>query len=225
MNKTLIKLGGIGAIAIAILVLLAIAAYFIWPYKGNTTSIGSIFNILQNDRLGGLIALDISMLIIMPFSLLLFFVLYTILKQVDESIALFALILSTIAIVLIIVCRPLTELVLLSDQYAHTTDIIDKSRILTAGEALRTQLDGTAWAMQTAFLMIAGLINNSLMLRSAQFKKRTAWTGIVISALGLPFFIPEFGLIFLFLNTIGTIPWCIFVSIDLLKLQNNIIKQ
>ena len=57
MNKTLIKLGGIGAIAIAILVLLAIAAYFIWPYKGNTTSIGSIFDILQNDRLGGLIIL------------------------------------------------------------------------------------------------------------------------------------------------------------------------
>jgi len=225
MNKTLIKLGGIAAIAIAILVLLAIAAYFIWPYKGNTTSIGSIFDILQNDRLGGLIALDISMLIIMPFSLLLFFVLYTILKQVDESIALFALIFNTIAFVLVIVCRPLTELVLLSDQYAHATDIIDKSRILAAGEALRTQLDGTAWSMQTAFFMIAGLINNSLMLRSAHFKKRTAWTGIVISALGLPFFIPEFGLIFLFLNTIGTIPWCIFVSIDLLKLRNNIIKQ
>ena len=225
MTKKLIKLGGIGAIVISILVLFAIAAYFIWPYKGNTTSIEAIFNILQNDRFGGLIALDISMLIIMPFSLLLFFVLYTILKQVDESIALLALILNIIAFVLVIVCRPLVELVLLSDQYAYATDIIDKSRVLAAGEAIRTHLDGTAWVFQTAFFMIAGLINNSLMTRSLNFKKRTAWTGIVISAIGLPFFLPEIGLIFLFLNTIGTIPWCIFVSIDLLKLQNNTTKQ
>jgi hypothetical protein len=219
MNKKLIKIGGAFAIVIATLVLFAIAGYFIWPYKGNTASIESIFTILQSDRLGGLIALDISMLIILPFSLLLFFVIYTILKQVDESIALLALILNIIAIVLVIVCRPLVELVLLSDQFALATDTIEKSRILAAGEVLRSQLDGTAWAMQTAIFMIGGLINHSLMLRSAYFKKRTAWTGIIISAIGLPFFLPEIGLIFLFLNTIGTIPWCIFISIDLFKLK------
>lgn len=222
MNRSIYKLGGIAAILSMFLITFAIAAYFIWPYKGNTASIESIFNILQTDLLGGLIALDVSMLIIGPITILMFLAIYTALKSINEPIAMFALILNMMAIVLVIVCRPLVELVKLSDQFALATDLIEKTRILAAAEVLRSQLDGTAWAIQTAFLMIAGLINNVLMLRTDAFRKRTAWTGIVISAMGLPFFLPEIGLIFLFLNTIGSIPWCIFVASDLFKLSRDV---
>lgn len=224
-GKSIFKFGSIAALLSAVSIAFAIVAYFIWPYKGNTSSIEEILNVLQTDRIGGLIALDVSMLIIGPLTMLMFVALYIVLRRVNEPIALIALIMNMMAIVLVIVCRPLVELVMLSEQFALATDSVEKSRILAAGELLRLQLDGTAWAIQTAFLMIAGLINNTLMLRTKYFKKRTAWTGIVISAIGLPFFLPEIGLIFLFLNTLGSIPWCIFVAADLFKISRAVSLQ
>jgi hypothetical protein len=224
-GKSIFKYGSIAAVLSAVSILFAIIAYFIWPYKGNASSIEDILTVLQTDRIGGLIALDVSMLIIGPVTLLMFVALYIALRRVNEPVALVALIMNMMAIVLVIVCRPLAELVMLSEQFALATDSVEKSRILAAGELLRLQLDGTAWAIQTAFLMIAGLINNTLMLRTKHFKKRTAWTGIVISAIGLPFFLPEIGLIFFFFNTIGSIPWCIFVATDLFKISRTVSIQ
>jgi hypothetical protein len=224
-GKSIFKYGSFAAVLSAVSIAFAIIAYFIWPYKGNTSSIEDILTVLQTDRIGGLIALDVSMLIIGPFTMLMFVALYIALRQVNEPIALVALIMNMMAIALVIVCRPLVELVMLSDHFALEIDSVEKSRILAAGELLRLQLDGTAWAIQTALLMIAGLINNTLMLRTNYFKKRTAWTGIVISAVGLPFFLPEIGLVFLFLNTIGSIPWCIFVATDLFKISRTVSIQ
>ena len=216
--STIYRLGALAGILSAISIAFAIVAFFIWPYKGNTTSIEDIFNILQTDRLGGLISLDVSMLVIGPITILMFVALFIALRQVDEALALIALILTLLAIGLVIVCRPLAELVILSDQYAAATDVDEKMRLLAAGEVLRAQLDGTAWIMQTAFFMIAGLVNSSLMLRARFFGKATAWIGIVISAAGLGFFLPGIGLLFLFFNTIGSVPWCLFVARDLFKI-------
>lgn len=216
--KSLYHLGGIASTLTAVLILFAIGAYFIWPYTANATTIKAIFSLLQTDRLGALISLDVSMLVIGPISMLLFLALYTALRQVDESVALIALVLNLLSVGLIIICRPLAELVILSDQYAAATDAAEKMRLLAAGEVLRTQLDGTAWIMQTAFFMIAGLVNSSLMLRARCFGKATAWIGIVISAAGLGFFLPGIGLLFLFFNTIGSVPWCLLVARDLFKI-------
>jgi hypothetical protein len=97
-------------------------------------------------------------------------------------------------------------------------------RILAAGEVLRTQLDGTALATQTVFFMLAGLLNSSLMLRAGFFSKATAWLGIVVSAVGLGFFLPTIGLLFLFLNTIGSVPWCFLVARDLFRIAQVVSK-
>lgn len=222
--STIYRLGALASILSALSIASAIVAYFIWPYRGNTISIEAIFSILHTDRLGGLISLDVSMLVIGPISILMFLALYAALRRVDESLALVALILTLLAVGLVIVCRPLVELVTLSDQYVAATDAAEKARLLAAGEVLRIQLDVTAWAMQTAFFMIAGLLNSSLMLRTAFFSKVTAWLGIAISATGLGFVLPTIGLFFLFLNTIGSVPWCLLVARDLLKIARVVSK-
>jgi hypothetical protein len=213
------RLGGIASFLIAISIVFAIAAYFIWPYKGAFSSMETIFTTLQTDRLGGLISLDISMLLIAPINILMFLAVYTALRQVDESVALIALVLALMAVGLVIVCRPLVELTALSDRYAAATDAVEKMRILAAGEALRAQLDGTAWMMQTVFFMVAGLINGLMMLRTRFFSKATSWVGIINSVIGLGFFLPQVGLLFLFANTIGSVPWCILLARDLFKLR------
>ncbi len=217
--KDLYRIGSFSSLLIAVSIVFAIAAYFIWPYKGNTTSIEAIFTILQADRLGGLISLDISILLIAPLNILMFLAIYAALKQVNESVALIALVVALIAVVLVIVCRPLVELTVLSDHYAAAADPTEKLRYLAAGEVLRSSLDGTAWMMQTVFFMLAGLINCALMLRTRFFGKATAWLGIVNSAIGLGFFLPTIGLLFLFLNTIGSVPWCLLMARDLFKIS------
>ncbi len=78
--------------------------------------------------------------------------------------------------------------------------------------------------MQTVFFMLAGLINGLLMLRTAIFGKATAWLGIVNSAIGLGFFLPTIGLLFLFLNTIGSVPWCLLVSRDFKQISRSVSK-
>jgi hypothetical protein len=223
--KDLYQFGGISSLLIAVSIVFAIAAYFIWPYKGNTTFIEAIFATLQTDRLGGLISLDISMLLIAPLNILMFLAIYAALKRENESVALIALVVALMAVVLVIQCRPLVELGALSDHYAAATDVAEKMRYLAAGEALRTQLDGTAWAMQTVFFMVAGLINCAVMLRTRLFGKATAWLGIINSAIGLGFFLPTIGLLFLFLNTIGSIPWCILLARDFSRLAKGSITK
>jgi hypothetical protein len=217
--KSLYRLGGIASSVIAVSIIFAIAAYFIWPYKGSFSSMETIFATLQTDWLGGLISLDISMLLIAPINILMFLAIYAVLRQVDESVAMIALVLALMAVGLVILCRPLVELTVLSDKYAAATDAAEKMRYLAAGEALRAQLDGTAWMMQTAFFMAAGLINCALMLRTNFFSKATAWLGIIVSAIGLGFFLPGIGLLFLFINTIGSVPWCILLARDLFKVE------
>jgi hypothetical protein len=219
---TLYRLGALASLLVGISIVFAVAAYFIWPYKGNTTSVEALFTLLQTDRLGGLISLDISMLLVLPFNLLMFLALYAALRRADESLALVALSLALMAIGLVIVCRPLAELTLLSDDYAAVTDAAEKTRLLAAGEGLRRQLDGTAWAAQTAFYMLTGLLNSALMLRTRFFGKATAWLGIVISTLGLGFFLPGVGLLLLFVNTIGGVPWCLLLARDLSKIEQAI---
>ena len=162
----LYKIGGISSIVIAVSVILAIAAYFIWPYQGSTVSMETIFMALQTDLIGGLLSPDISLLLIAPINLLLFLALYVALKQVNESYALIALILAFMAVLLVVQTRPLAELTLLSDKYVAATSAVEKAQYLAAGESLHAYFSGTAWIIQTIFFMLAGLVNSLLMLRT-----------------------------------------------------------
>lgn len=216
--RDLYRIGGIACIVIAASVTFAIAAYFIWPYQDSVIAMETIFGLLQEDCLGGLLSLDLAMLIIAPINILMFLALYAGLRKQNESYALVALVLALIAVVLVIQARPLAELVLLSEKYAGAEDAAEQMLYLSAGSALHSYFSGTAWIIQTAFFMVAGLINCLLMLRVTYFRRVTAVLGIANSVVGLGFFLPGIGLPLLFLNTIGTIPWCILLASDFFRL-------
>jgi hypothetical protein len=155
----------------------------------------------------------------------MFLTIYAALKRENESVALIALVVALIAVTLVIVCRPLVELTVLSDHYTSATDPTEKLRYLAAGEVLRSSLDGTAWMMQTVFFLVAGLINCLLMLRTISFSKATAWLGIINSVIGIGFFLPGIGLLFLFINTLGSVPWCFLLARDLFRLAKGSVIQ
>jgi hypothetical protein len=205
--KDLYRIGGISSIAVSILVLVAIVAFFIWPYTPLEKTTAEIFSVLQNDLLGGLISLDLLMLIISLINILPTLALYAALREVNESYALIALVLGLIAITTAIPARPLAEMAILSQKYAQAATETERALYLAAGETLRILFDGTAWTVLSLFFAISGLTNSILMVRSDVFDRRIAWMGIVTTGLGLGFFIPAIGLFLLFANTILTIPW------------------
>jgi hypothetical protein len=220
--KDLYRIGGISSILLAASILFAILAFFIWPFKPGFTSTENIFVALQADRLGGLMSLDLPMLLIVPINILAFLAMYVALKRVNESYALIALVLALIAVVLLIPSRPLAEMVLLSDKYTVATSETEQTRYLAAGESLHALFNGTAWMAQTVFFIFAGLFNCLLMLHTRFFSKSTAWTGIIISLIGMGFFLPVIGMVLLFLNTIGSVFWFIMMARDFFRLERQI---
>ena len=61
--KDLYRIGGIAAVAIELLILLAIVAVVLWPYLPGSASTEDILAAINRDRLGGLMALDFLLLI------------------------------------------------------------------------------------------------------------------------------------------------------------------
>lgn len=210
--KDLYKIGGVSFLLTTALVLFAIIAYFIWPYSPDEKSTVEILSILAKDKIGGLISLDLIMLITLIIYIFPILSLYAALKPVNESYALIALVFGLMAVVTVITARPLVELSLLSDKFAHAQSETERNTYLSSAESFRLLLDGTAWVLQTFFLLLSGLISSLLMLKSKLFANKIAWIGIISSLIGLCFWIPNIGLVFLFLNTILTLIWCPLVA-------------
>jgi hypothetical protein len=223
--KDLYRIGGITSITLAILVIIAVIAFFIWPYKPSLTSTINVFTTLQNDRLGGLIALDLPFIVGTLLSVIPLLALYAAPKQVNESYALIALTFGIIAVVSLIPARPISELVSLSDGYAAATTNAARSQYLAAGEALLVFFNGTAWLVDIVFSSISGLIISFLMLRGRIFSKATAYPGIIINIAALGFFIPIMGLLSLFLATLGGVLWQFMAGRRLLQLAQAIAAE
>jgi hypothetical protein len=210
--KDLYRIGAISSMIVVVLVVLAIVAFFIWPYAPEVISIEMIFATLQTDLLGGLFSLDPLLLVIDLINILPLLALYVALKPVNESYALIALVLGLIAITLIVMARPLLELAYLSEQIASVTSETAKIQYLAAGETLISMFNGTAWMVSTIFVAISGLISSLLMLRSNIFSKITAYVGIIAVVPQFGFFIPGLGPLLLLVATFGGVIWYILIT-------------
>jgi hypothetical protein len=107
--KDLHRLAGIAAIISMLIILLGFVTYFIWPYSPRAESTEEILRLLQRDKLGRLVSLDIFLFIGNLFSMMLFLALYVSLKQVNESYALISAALGLVGPVLLIPARPISN--------------------------------------------------------------------------------------------------------------------
>lgn len=205
--KGLYKIAGVAAIISELVILLGIITYFIYPYTPGKDTTESILLLLQIDPLGGLISLDIFLFIGNLFSVFLFLVLYVSLRQVDESVALIALVVGLIGAVLLVPARPILELFHLSSSYVVATTESEKSQILAAGTTLLAQFDGIGWYMNTLLGGLSLLASSFLMLRSDLFSKATAYVGIATNLVLCAFVIPPLSILMLFLSLPGYMTW------------------
>jgi len=217
--------GAIAAIATCALVAAAVGLYFIWPYSPDRLSAAEILVFLARDPFGALVSLDVLMLAIAPVNMLVFISLFAALYRTNTALAVTALACGVLAFACLVVCRPVAELFALSRSYASAISDSEKKGIAFVAEGLLAYFKGTGWFIQTVLYPIAGIIFAILMRRSPAFSKADSAVGVIISALAFGFFIPKLGMLLLFANTIGSIPWYIMVGRRLAIMSKNIDKR
>jgi hypothetical protein len=216
--KELYRLGFMACAAFPMFILVAVVAYFIWPYAPGFTSVAEIFTDLQTNRFGGLVSLDLSVVVLMPVMVFEMLALYAALKCVSESYTLIALVIGLIGVVLWLVSKPLVEMVYLSEQYTAASSEAAKNHYLAAGEALNTIFSGTSWMLSQFFISISGVISCLLMLRTQFFSRSTAYTGLALAIFGISFWIPVIGAILSLLATIASVVWYILLAKDFYRM-------
>jgi hypothetical protein len=141
---------------------------------------------LQENRLLGLLRLDMLTILVMPLYYLLFVSFYVILRQTHAGYALLALILGCAGVTLVLATPSAFSWLALSDKYRMATGI-EKDFLLAAGEAiLASDLWHGSGALIGGLLLQTSLLLASLMmLRSTVFSRLTAWLGILTHGLDL----------------------------------------
>jgi hypothetical protein len=204
--------GAVACVATLVLAASAVGLYFVWPYSPDRMDAAQILEYLGRDMLGGLVSLDILMLIIAPINMIVFIALFVALEKENRAMAVMALVAGSLAFACLVVCRPIAELVALSGKYALASGDPERAVLVAGAAGILAYFHGTAWSIQTALFPIAGLIYALLMRKSAAFSTADSIVGILVSATAFGFVLPRVGLFFLFINTIGTIPWYIMVA-------------
>ena len=201
------------AVISVVVIPLSIIAFFAWPLWPD-----NILAVIQQDWLAGLMGLDFAYLFSNVFAIPFFLVLYVTLKEVDEGWALIALTLGLMGLVCLVLARPIPEMFALSDQYAAAITEAERATYLVAGESMLAHFHGMAFHAHYILGSTSLLISSALMLRSATFRKATAYVGIVTNIVVFGLYIPAIGVWISMLSVVGYAIWYILIARRLIQL-------
>ncbi len=214
--KSLYRVGGAAALTIVVLFFIQIIAFAMGPIPSTTID---WFTLLQNNRLLGLLDLDLVYVADQVLLLLIFLALYVALRRANQSYMAVATILGFVAIAVYFATNAAFSMLYLSDQYAAATTDAQRSLFLAAGQATLAVSQGTGWYVFNVLGSVAPLIVSVVMLRSNIFSKVTAYAGILGSAVGLAFFVPAIGVYLLLISAVLFLIWFILIARRLLQLS------
>jgi hypothetical protein len=201
--KSLYKIGGAAALVAVLFFrrnfgteMIAFRGFGIYdvPAAHPSNAVGW-FTLLQDDKILGLILLDVVDLVNYALVGLIFLALYGALRRVSECAMVTATTFGFAGIAVYFASNQAFAMLSLSDQYAAATTDAQRSRFLAAGEALLainnpgTIYQGTGIHTSLFLVLLAGLIISIVMLRSSVFSKATAWVGIVANGICLLHFV------------------------------------
>lgn len=191
------------------------------------TTVADWLSLLQTNPLLGLTYLDVFDLVDYALVGLMFLALFVVLQQVSHSTALVAVFLGWAGVVVYFTANTSLSMLAVSRQYAAASGL-QRSMLLTAGQTLLAQSNllnpGTGLYLSLLFVALAGLLFSSLMLRSKDFTRITAYLGLLAGALDLVYcltftFLPA--LITPLIASAGLLLfiWHILVARDLFKME------
>jgi len=183
--KRLCKAGGVAALLQLACGLVTMVVVF--GLGGEPATVEEYFDLLQNNRLVGLVRMDFASVITMGLYPLTLFGLYAALKRNHPAFMALAVALVFAGVVLWLSSHSAFSMISLSNQYAAATNELQRSQLLAAGRAvIASDMWHTTGAfMSGIFLQGATTLVSFLMLRGGVFSKATAWVGILTHGLDL----------------------------------------
>ena len=181
----LYKVGGMAAIIAAVLLLIEIIVFTIWPQP--STVLG-YFTLLQTNKIIGLI--DFYLLEVIAYILFIpmFLAIYFALRRFNESYMLIAIFMAILGITIFLSTNNSFSMLNLSNQYVNATTEAQKAIILAAGQTLVVNTGQRAiggFNMGLLLISVAGVIMSTIMLKSNNFGNKTAYVGILAFAISL----------------------------------------
>ena len=203
--KPLYRIGTVAALIMVVFIVIEIPIYLAWPPP--STVIG-YFTLFQNNRLLGLLNLDLLLMLSNALLVLMYLALYAALRRASPSFMAIATTLALVGIAVYLASNTAFSMLSLSNQYAAATTDAQRSQFLASGQAMLAIYQGTAFDVYYVLNAVATLIISVVMLRSTLFSRGTASMGIVTGVLML---VPSTaGTIGLYLSLLSLVPFAIW---------------
>jgi hypothetical protein len=188
--KGLCRLGAVAALILLLYSLVTMVVLTVFGVAPGTAA--EAFAMLQNNRLVGLLRLDLlTVFVYMPVSYLLFLGIYIALWRTHGAYATLATVLVFIGITLSLATPSALSMMILSDKYALATTEMQRGQLLAAGEAILASdmWHGTGAFIGGVLLESGALLISVVMLQSKVFSTAIAYTGILTHGLDLAHFV------------------------------------
>jgi hypothetical protein len=205
--KPLYRIGGAAALFAVAIYLIHLIVFFVW---GQPESALGWFNLFEDNKLGGLLAFELLLVVSSALGIATTLALYVALRRVNEALMSIALVLGLLEAVAFIVARPAFEMLYLSEGYVAATTEAQRDAFLAAGEAMLATFNGTAFHLSINLFSIYFLIVPLIMLRSHIFGRVTAYVGILAAILNWALYVPEIGI---FLSILSVFPFLLIWNI------------
>jgi hypothetical protein len=222
-GRRLYQLAGASALILLAYSLVTMVVMVVFGGQPQTAQLA--FSMLQTNRLVGFLRLDGLTILVMPLYYLLFFSLYTVLKDSNGIFAGLASLLVFGGLTLFLATPSVFLWLALSDKFATATDPAQKAQLLAAGEAILASnlWHGSGAILGGILLQTGALVISLVMLGSLAFGKLTTWLGIVMFGLDLAhlltaFFFPAGGVILMAVAGTLYLAWFPLLARDFFRL-------
>jgi hypothetical protein len=222
--QSLYALSGASAL---ILLVYCLATMLIMVFTGGQPSaVKSVFEMLQENRLIGLLRLDLLTVFCMPLYYVLFLGFFIALRKTNQVYTTLATMFVFVGVTLFLATPSAFSYLFLSDQYAAAQNEAARAQLLAAGEAILAadMWHGSGAILGGVLLQTGAVIISMIMLRDKTFGKAAAYTGILTHGLDLAhilfgFFAPSLGVLLMVVAGPLYLLWFPLVARGFIKLR------
>lgn len=206
--RGLYRAGGAAALVMVALILVQVIVYVAWPPPAFDGPVLPWFELLQDNRLLGLLSLDLLYLVDSTLLAVMYLALYVALRRTGESAMLVGTVLGLVGIAAYYASNTAFEMLYLSNQYAAATTDAQRATFLAAGQAMLAAYRGTAFDVYYVLNDVTLLVIAAVMLRSHTFSRVTAYAGLIAGALmAVP---SSAGTLGAYMALASLLPWVVF---------------
>ncbi|MDT8337266.1 MAG: hypothetical protein RQ856_05505 [Candidatus Izemoplasmatales bacterium] len=176
--------------------------------------------LMRDKPLLGLMHLDVLYIVNNTFLIFLYFTIYITLKKEKSSLLNIALITGVIGAVLYYTSNRSIEMLMLSDKFFASNDMLLKTSYLATAESYLDIWKGTAFNVYYVLSAVSLILFSIVMLKDSFYTKATGIIGLISGILmSVPSSVGMIGMIMALLSLIPWVMFCVLIVIRLFKLE------